>query len=806
MKKFNFLFSKKSNLVRFGVAIFLLTIFNTLQGQVILTEITDPSDVANDKFVEICNIGTTSIDISNYQIRRYSNGGTNPGLASVSNATGYDGMLATGECFVFHRSTASQSFTACDGTVTSGNISGNGNDVYELFDGTSVLDVYGVVGTDGTGEPWEYTDSRVLRNTSVASGNGGAFDIAEWTITPSSPSASSTPCISQFSSASSCTATLTAGTATCDAMTSGVDTYSATFTVAVGTETSLTVSTSTGTADMTNITADGTITVTGISEGTDVTLTLTNTNCSLMQTVTSPTCIPVTVPTGITAIGTCSGITAATENTYNTTITGLDATVTYNFDLNGDGTADVTGITGVTAYTTTTGIAFVDGTASQNVQIDAGGDGSYETMVIVHEVLCTDADDDGDLDFDSGCDVSTGMADQGYIVATTSPYTGNNVYVYVLTNASNNALAANSSGLFTGLASGGNGATTDYNVVAFNFASASDATAFITGLTLGSSGTVVTTSTSPMGCSMACGTMAYDIECCVSPLATVNDPTICEGTTSTTLTLTTTAGNPVNYSIDFTDPAITDVTSTAIPSGNMITVTLPGTLAAGSYTGTITFEEFPGCSGTDNFTITIDPAPTANAGSNESICADATTFDFSTATTTASASNGTIAWTTSGSGTFNNNTLATPIYTPSAADVTAGSVTLTMTVTSTGTGGCPPAVSMMTLTISPLVVVEAGTGATICSTGTIDLTTLGASITGGATTGIWSSATGGTFDGGGILGTATTYTPSAAEVAAGSVTLTLTSDTPTGVCPVANDTVTIPISNVSCGTFPWNGN
>ena len=613
--------------------------------------------------------------------------------------------------------------------------------------------------------------------------------------TVTSPSCDTTP---------TCTATLTTGTATCDANTFGTDTYTATFSVTIGTETSLTVAASSGTPDATTITADGTITVTGINEGTNVTLTLANANCSLMQTIAAPTCVPA--PTGITAIGTCSGITAANENTYNITITGLTSTTTYNFDLDGDGTADVTGITGVTSYTTTSGITFVDGTASQIVQIDADADGSYETMVNVHEVLCTDADDDGDLDFDSGCDVSTGMADQGYIVATTAPYNGNNVYVYVLTNASNNALTANNAGLFTSLASGGNGATTDYNVVAFNFASAADASTFIAGLTFGATGTTVTTSTVPTGCSMACGTMAYDIECCVTPIATVNDPVICEGTTATTLTLTVTQGSPVNYSIDFTDPAITDVTSTAIPTGNMITVTLPNSLAAGNYMGTITFEEFPGCSGTDDFTITIDSAPTANAGSDESICADATTFDLSTATTTATAANGTITWTTSGTGTFDNNTLATPIYTPSATDITAGSVTLTMTVTSTGAGGCPPAMSSMILTISPIVVVEAGTGATVCSTGTVDLTTIGASISGGATTGIWSSTTGGTFNGGTVFGTATIYTPSAAEIATGSVTLTLTSDASTGACPIASDMVTIPISNVSCGTFPWNGN
>ena len=514
--------------------------------------------------------------------------------------------------------------------------------------------------------------------------------------------------------ASSCTATLAAGNATCDALTSGVDTYNTTFTFTIGTETeALTVNVSSGTADVATINADGTITVTGVNEGTNLTLTLSNSNCTLVQMVTSPTCNPIiTPPSGITATGTCQGITTANENNYNITITGLDATETYDFDLDGDNVDDVMGITGMTSYTTTTPIAFVDGTNSTTVQIDAGANGIYETSVIVHEVLCTDADDDGDLDFDSGCDDDLAAADRGYIVATAAPYTGNNVYVYVLTNATDNALEANTAGLFTGLASGGNGTATDYNVVAFNFSSSTDAADFIASLTFGAAGTSVTTSTTPTGCAMACGTMAYDIECCISPVATVNDPTICEATTMTTFEITTTAGTPVTYSIDFDDPAITDITATAIPASNMIEVTLPATLAAGNYTGTITFTEFPGCTGMDNFTITIDPA----------------------------------------------------------------------------------------------TLVEAGTTTTICSTGSIDLTSLGATISGGTTMGTWSSTTGGTFDdGAGVFGTAITYTPSATEIAAGTVTLTLTSAV-AGACPTVVDTVTISISNVNCGTFPWSGN
>lgn len=96
---------------------------------------------------------------------------------------------------------------------------------------------------------------------------------------------------------------------------------------------------------------------------------------------------------------------------------------------------------------------------------------------------------------------------------------------------------------------------------------------------------------------------------------------------------------------------------------------------------------------------------------------------------------------------------------------------------------------------------------TICSTQPIDLT-VGASITPNTLGGTWSTLNGDLsgFDNGTIFGTATTYTPTAADVARGSVTLILTTDDPSGPCPAVSEMVTFTILKVDCGTFPWNGN
>ena len=74
-----------------------------------------------------------------------------------------------------------------------------------------------------------------------------------------------------------------------------------------------------------------------------------------------------------------------------------------------------------------------------------------------------------------------------------------------------------------------------------------------------------------------------------------------------------------------------------------------------------------------------DPIPTADAGPATAVICSNGTY-----TTTGTATNGSIAWTSSGTGTFANATLGATLYTPSAADIAAGTVTLTMSVTGSG--------------------------------------------------------------------------------------------------------------------------
>ena len=55
----------------------------------------------------------------------------------------------------------------------------NGDDAIELFQNSAVVDVFGDINVDGSGEPWEYLDGWAYRNNGLTP-NGGTFDPNNW--------------------------------------------------------------------------------------------------------------------------------------------------------------------------------------------------------------------------------------------------------------------------------------------------------------------------------------------------------------------------------------------------------------------------------------------------------------------------------------------------------------------------------------------------------------------------------------------------------------------------------------------------
>jgi hypothetical protein len=198
--------------------------------------------------------------------------------------------------------------------------------------------------------------------------------------------------------------------------------------------------------------------------------------------------------------------------------------------------------------------------------------------------------------------------------------------------------------------------------------------------------------------------------------------------------------------------------------------------------------------------ITINPVATVNAGVDQTICAGSSVT--LAGTIGGSASSG--LWTGGSGGFAPSATTLNAFYTPSAAEVTAGTVTLTLT-TNDPAGPCPSVNDQVTITIDPAATANAGVDQTICSGNTVSLS---GSIGGSATTGSWIGGAGSFSPNAATLNTV--YTPTAAEVAAGTVALTLTTDDPPGVCPAGSDQVIITIRPIAgnpltAGIDTWLG-
>jgi gliding motility-associated-like protein len=256
----------------------------------------------------------------------------------------------------------------------------------------------------------------------------------------------------------------------------------------------------------------------------------------------------------------------------------------------------------------------------------------------------------------------------------------------------------------------------------------------------------------------------------VTPPASNNSP-ICSGQT---LNLYTNAVSNATY--NWTGP--NGFSSGAQnPSVNNAPV-----VAAGTYSLTVTVN---GCTGPAETTaVVIDSLPSVNAGPDQVVCANNATVYLNAASTT-----GTGIWIASGGGTFTpSNTALNAAYYPDAADTAAGFVTLTFT--STNNGACNSASDQLLVTITDAPTVDAGDSQTVCANNAVVQLDGSFTISSGAQ---WSTSGSGFFSPSASAMNAT-YTPSAADTAAGVVVIYLTS-AGYGNCVPVTDSLVITITD-----------
>lgn len=190
--------------------------------------------------------------------------------------------------------------------------------------------------------------------------------------------------------------------------------------------------------------------------------------------------------------------------------------------------------------------------------------------------------------------------------------------------------------------------------------------------------------------------------------------------------------------------------------------------------------------------VNVTQPATASFATNTGSTCGTSAFQL-TGTVGGSATGGT--YTSSGTGTFSPNaTTLNATYTPSAADVAAGAVTITLTTS--GSTPCPAATATFPLSISPAPVATFSypAGTTYCAGST---STVSPTLGSGATAGTFSSTAGLAIDPfSGIISlsgsTAGTYT----------VTNTVAAS---GACAAVSATTTVTITPATTATFSYGG-
>jgi len=177
---------------------------------------------------------------------------------------------------------------------------------------------------------------------------------------------------------------------------------------------------------------------------------------------------------------------------------------------------------------------------------------------------------------------------------------------------------------------------------------------------------------------------------------------------------------------------------------------------------------------TTSATIVVNGAATANAGPDDTLCGSGA-YTLSNATATSYSA---VLWTTSGSGTFTNGNTVNASYTPSAADLSSGLVTLKISVT--GLGSCGNAEDSMNLTLGNLPSVSfTGLASDYCDNA------VAASLTG--------TPANGTFSGPGITGSQ--FDPATAGAGNHTIIYSVSSNGCTGADTQYVDVHETPIAN-----------
>ena len=165
--------------------------------------------------------------------------------------------------------------------------------------------------------------------------------------------------------------------------------------------------------------------------------------------------------------------------------------------------------------------------------------------------------------------------------------------------------------------------------------------------------------------------------------------------------------------------------------------------------------------------VAVVKLATVVPGASQAICSTQPTI---TLTGTVQSSSGTGTWTSAGSGPVSATGNSSASYSLNAGDINTGSVSFTLT--STGNGPCPAVTNTLIVPVVLQPTVLASATPSLCSVNPV--ATISGTVTGGSSSGNWTSAGTGTFQSASTILTGT-YIAGSGDITANGVVLTLSS-------------------------------
>ena len=151
-------------------------------SSIFISEIADPNNNAGARFVEIYNASEESLSLNGWKLDRYTNDNN-----EVSSSIDLSEYIIEGNKLLVISPNAEEfknvyGFEPDISVGTNSPADSNGDDTIVLVDPFDIIiDVFGVIGEDGSNTNHEFEDGAAARKLDVVSGNS-VFTMSEWTI------------------------------------------------------------------------------------------------------------------------------------------------------------------------------------------------------------------------------------------------------------------------------------------------------------------------------------------------------------------------------------------------------------------------------------------------------------------------------------------------------------------------------------------------------------------------------------------------------------------------------------------------